>query len=149
MRVQFNLFRLRLASRAITIILVTWITSTSYAANQRDFTAILAQGKQVFADNCAGCHQLNGSGLRPIFPPLQHSVIVAGPAKINIQRILNGKPGTPMQAFKDQLSDADIAAVITYERYTWGKKSSAKALITPQSVNTERHTELKSRRGFK
>lgn len=143
MRVQFNLFPPRLASHVhhiLITILITLITiSISYANNKANMTAILEHGKSVYANNCAACHQLNGRGIRPIFPPLQHSAIVRGPVKINIRRVLNGKPGTPMQAFKDQLSDAEIAAVITYERHTWGKKSPAQALVTPESVNAERH----------
>ena len=56
------------------------------------------------------------------FPALDGSKIVNGPADAQIALVLNGKTGTAMPAWK-QLSDADIAAVITYTRNSWGNKS--------------------------
>jgi len=56
----------------------------------------------------------------PIYPALKGSKIVTGPLPPHINRVLFGKMGTAMQAFKDQLSDEELAAVITYERNSWG-----------------------------
>ena len=76
-------------------------------------------GKSLFAKNCAACHQPTGKGLPPAFPPLAGSKVATGPKPGHIGIVLKGKPGTAMASFA-QLSDADLAAVITYERTAWG-----------------------------
>ena len=69
--------------------------------------------------NCSACHQPTGKGLPPAFPGLVGSKIATGPKPAHIGIVLKGKPGTAMAAFA-QLSDADLAAVVTYERTAWG-----------------------------
>ena len=81
---------------------------------------LLAKGEQVYAVTCVACHQVTGLGIPPAFPPLAGSAITTGPLEEHLNIVLNGKAGTAMQAFGSQLSAADIAAVITYERNTWG-----------------------------
>jgi cytochrome c oxidase subunit 2 len=78
------------------------------------------RGAKVFADNCAACHQPDGKGLPPAFPPLDGAAIVTGPKAEQIATVLGGRPGTAMAAWGGALSDADIAAVITYTRNAWG-----------------------------
>jgi cytochrome c oxidase subunit 2 len=51
---------------------------------------------------------------------------------------MNGKPGTAMQAFKDQLNDEDLAAVITYERNSWGNKQGTGSLVQPSDITAAR-----------
>ncbi len=82
-----------------------------------------ARGEKVYAANCAACHQASGKGLPPAFPALDGSKIATGDKAAHIDRVVNGKAGTAMAAFGKQLSDADIAAVITYERNSWGNKT--------------------------
>jgi cytochrome c oxidase subunit 2 len=74
-----------------------------------------ARGEKVYAANCQVCHQASGMGQPPVFPALSGSKVATGPKDGHIDRVFNGKPGTAMAAFK-QLSDVEIAAVITYER---------------------------------
>jgi cytochrome c oxidase subunit 2 len=81
-----------------------------------------AMGEKVYATNCAACHQPTGKGLPPTFPALDGSKVVTGPLAGQINVVLNGRPGTAMQAFGPQLSDAEIAAVITYTRNAWSNK---------------------------
>ena len=81
---------------------------------------LIAKGEQVYIGTCVACHMANGQGLPPAFPALVGGAITTGPISEHLNRVLNGKPGTAMQAFGEQLSDADIAAVITYERNSWG-----------------------------
>ncbi len=81
-----------------------------------------AQGEKVYAANCAACHQATGKGMPPAFPGLVGSKIATGPKAAHIGMVLKGKPGTAMAAF-GQLSDADIAAVVTYERTAWGNNA--------------------------
>jgi cytochrome c oxidase subunit 2 len=83
---------------------------------------LVAAGEKIFAANCAACHQANGKGVPGAFPALDGSKIVNGPKADQIALVLNGKPGTAMVAWKG-LSDADLAAVITYTRNSWGNKT--------------------------
>lgn len=82
-----------------------------------------SNGEKVYAANCAGCHQAKGEGMAPVFPALDGSKIVTGPVKAQINIVMNGKEGTSMPAFGKQLSDSDIAAVITFTRNAWGNKT--------------------------
>ena len=83
---------------------------------------LLAQGEKVYTANCAACHQANGAGLPPAFPALDGSAVAKGPMAAHIELVLKGKSGTAMAAFGEQLSDTDIAAVVTYERNAWSNK---------------------------
>ncbi len=96
---------------------------------------LAAKGAQVYAANCVACHQANGKGVPGVFPALAGSKIVSGPAGPQIALVLNGKPGTAMASWK-QLSDTDIAAVITYSRNAWGGHSGQ--AIQPAEVKLAR-----------
>ena len=82
-----------------------------------------ARGEKVYAANCLACHQANGRGVKGTFPALDGSKIVTGPKDLPIGLVMNGKPGTAMAAFGKQLTDTEIAAVITYTRTSWGNKA--------------------------
>jgi cytochrome c oxidase subunit 2 len=81
---------------------------------------LMAKGEQVYNTTCAACHQINGEGLPNVFPGLKGSAIATGDIAAHLDIVLHGKTGTAMQAFGPQLSEADLAAVITYERNAWG-----------------------------
>jgi cytochrome c oxidase subunit 2 len=91
---------------------------------QREFTLaeLVAQGEKVYATNCAACHQANGAGVPGAFPALDGSPLVTGPVEAHLAMVVHGKPGTAMQAFGPQLSEVEIAAVVTYERNSWSNK---------------------------
>jgi cytochrome c oxidase subunit II len=78
-----------------------------------------ANGEKVYAANCAACHQPTGKGLPPTFPALAGSKLATGDKAGHINIVLKGKPGTAMASFA-RLSDAEIAAVVTHERTSWG-----------------------------
>ena len=59
-----------------------------------------------------------------------------GVSEATVSRVLNGKPGTAMAAFGKQLSDTDIAAVVTYERNAWGNKTGD--AVQPAEVKAAR-----------
>ena len=69
------------------------------------------------------------------FPPLAGSKVVNGPEQGQIDVVLNGRTGTAMAAFGKQLSDTDIAAVITFTRKSWGNKASE---VQPAEVKERR-----------
>ena len=94
------------------------------------------RGEAVYTQNCAACHQPTGKGLPPAFPALDGSKIATGPKDGHLGIVLNGKAGTAMAAFGKQLSDAEIAAVVTYERNAWGNKVGD--MVQPSEVKALR-----------
>lgn len=62
---------------------------------------------------------------------------MTGPVAEHMNRVLNGKPGTAMVAFKQQLKDQDLADVITYERNSWGNNTGT--IVTPDQVKAARN----------
>jgi len=96
---------------------------------------LMKRGEQVYNASCAACHQPTGTGIPGVFPGLVNSKITIGPAADHINIVVNGKAGTAMQAFGAQLNDADLAAVITYERNSWGNAAS---VVQPADVKAAR-----------
>ncbi len=94
-----------------------------------------SRGEQVYAANCAACHQPTGKGAPPAFPPLDGSKVATGAKKGHIDVVLKGRPGTAMQPFA-RLSDAELAAVITYTRNAWGNRTGD--AIQPAEVKSAR-----------
>src|SRR5882672_1827688 len=100
-----------------------------------DSAELIARGEKVYGANCVACHQPTGKGMPPAFPPLVGAKLVTGPKEGHIDIVLNGKSGTAMAPFGKQLSDTEIAAVISYERNTWGNKSG---IVQPAEVKARR-----------
>jgi cytochrome c oxidase subunit 2 len=90
-----------------------------------------ARGEKVYAANCQVCHQATGMGQPPAFPALSGSKIATGPKDAHLNIVFNGKPGTAMASFK-QLSDVEIAAVVTFERNSWNNKTGD--MVSPDDV---------------
>jgi cytochrome c oxidase subunit 2 len=94
------------------------------------------KGEKVYTANCAVCHQANGKGVPNAFAALDGSAVVNGPRADQIHVVLNGqktgKYPSEMPAWK-QLSDTDIAAVITYTRNSWSNKP-AENIVQPAEV---------------
>lgn len=90
---------------------------------------LMAKGEKVYNSICAACHQPTGVGMPPTFPALKGSKIATGPIAEHIEVVENGVSGTAMQAFKNQLSDVELAAVVTYERNAFGNNTGT--LIQP------------------
>ncbi|MGB7541871.1 MAG: cytochrome c oxidase subunit II [Burkholderiales bacterium] len=95
-----------------------------------------ARGEKVYAANCVACHQVTGKGVPGAFPALDGSKIVNGPKQAHVNIVMNGKAGTAMAAFGKQLSDTEVAAVITYERNSWGNKTGD--VIQPGDIKSAR-----------
>lgn len=91
---------------------------------------LIAKGKSVYESNCASCHQVDGQGMPPTFPALTGSPIVNGEINAQVKFVLNGKGMMP--AFGNTLSQADLAAVVTYTRNGLG--NSVNDLIQPSSI---------------
>ncbi|MEN2394869.1 cytochrome c oxidase subunit II [Pseudomonas halotolerans] len=93
---------------------------------------LIERGDKVYHTTCVACHQAEGQGLPPMFPALKGSKIATGPIKDHLNIVFHGKPGTSMAAFGKQLSEVDIAAVVTYERNAWGNNKGD--MVTPKEV---------------
>ena len=94
-----------------------------------------AKGGEVYAANCAACHQATGKGVAGAFPALDGSKVVNGPKGVQLSLVLNGKQGTAMASFA-RLTDNELAAVITYTRNAWGNKTGE--AIQPADVKLAR-----------
>ncbi|TCS34777.1 mono/diheme cytochrome c family protein [Paucimonas lemoignei] len=99
-----------------------------------DVEAVLKQGAAIYENHCVNCHQANGKGMPPAYPPLAANRSLSASAATNtIRMILNGgyppsTGGNPrpygMPPFSMTLSDQEIAAVASYIRMSWGNKGS-------------------------
>ncbi|HEX8593529.1 MAG TPA: cytochrome c oxidase subunit II [Pseudomonas sp.] len=93
---------------------------------------LVARGDKVYHTTCVACHQAEGQGMPPLFPALKGSKTATGPKEEHLNTVFNGRPGTAMAAFGKQLSEVDIAAVVTYERHAWGNNTND--MVTPKDV---------------
>jgi len=89
-------------------------------------------GADVYAAQCATCHQADGEGLAPGFPGLAGSQVATGPLEDNIELVLHGREGTAMPAWGAMLSAADIAAALTYTRNAFGNDTGD--VVQPQTI---------------
>ncbi|MBP5151248.1 c-type cytochrome, partial [Pseudomonas protegens] len=102
---------------------------------------LVARGDKIYHTTCVACHQAEGQGLPPMFPALKGSKIATGPKEAHLSLVFHGKPGTAMAAFGKQLSEVDIAAVVTYERNAWGNNKGD--MVTPKEVLALKQAESK------
>ncbi|MEA3394223.1 MAG: cytochrome c oxidase subunit II [Pseudomonadota bacterium] len=93
------------------------------------------RGEKVYAANCAACHQANGKGAGPIKPLDGAAVVLDEDKSKQIAVLLNGQNNGTMPSWK-QLSDTEIAAVITYTKNNWSNKTGQ--LVQPAEVKTAR-----------
>ena len=93
------------------------------------------RGEGVYQKNCVACHQMNGEGLPPIFPALAGSDIVMFDKNRNVEILMEGVQGAAMQSFANQLSEVDMAAVITYTRQAWGNAENGDGVyVVPSEI---------------
>ena len=96
-----------------------------------DLAELAARGEKVYNANCAACHQASGKGAGPI-KALDGSAIVQDADKAKqIAILLNGANNGAMPAWR-QLSDTEIAAVITYTKNNWSNKTGQ--VVQPADV---------------
>ena len=101
-----------------------WVADQQSAMAQADTASdrqwskeeLVATGEKVYQANCMSCHQAEGQGIPGMFPAISGSEVATGSIDKHISTVMNGVEGTMMSSFSGVLSDADIAAVITYQR---------------------------------
>ncbi|HWZ72207.1 MAG TPA: cytochrome c oxidase subunit II [Casimicrobiaceae bacterium] len=99
------------------------VAAAASAAAEKTYTLdeLKTEGEKVYGRNCVACHQANGQGVPGAFPALAHGPITTGPIAGHVDIVMNGSKKNPaMAAWKGQLSDIELAAVITYERNAFG-----------------------------
>jgi cytochrome c oxidase subunit 2 len=84
---------------------------------------LMVMGEKVYMDRCAVCHQPTGLGIPGAFPAIKGSPVATGDLSAHLNVVVNGRSGTAMQAFGNQLSDQELAAVISYQRNAWGNNT--------------------------
>ena len=92
---------------------------------------LLARGEKVYAGTCSACHQANGKGGGPIKPLDGAAVVLDTDHAKQIHVLLNGQNNGAMPSWK-QLSDTDLAAVITYTKNNWSNKTGQ--IVQPSEV---------------
>ncbi len=134
--------------------------ASAAATSNKTYTleALQLQGEKVFTNRCAMCHQANGLGIAGMFPPLvagapftadskvtaplaergfwKDGKITLGSKEQHLNIVMHGIPGTAMQAIGQQLTDLEVAAVISYERNHWSNQTGE--VIQPAEVATTR-----------
>ncbi|WP_443627414.1 cytochrome c oxidase subunit II [Candidatus Njordibacter sp. Uisw_002] len=108
------------------------IAEAQAALGEFSYDELMVKGADVYARSCAACHGNEGQGLGSVFPALAGSSMALNDMAGHIDIVLNGKPGSAMQSFSAQLSDVDIAAVITFERNAWGNDTGE--TVTPKMI---------------
>ena len=118
-----------------------WVAQFKEKSAKSDDTRTLAmpelmqRGEKIYQDTCVACHGAKGEGSPAIkAPALAGSKVATGPKEAHIDTVLQGKANTAMQSFK-ALGNADLAAVITYERNSWGNKGGE---VQPAEVAARR-----------
>jgi len=117
-----------------------WVAEKKEAAErerqltEKDWTMaeLMERGEKAYQTACAACHQPNGQGAPPAFPSLVGTQVVTEDMAAHIDIVVNGVSGSAMQAFGNQLSEVDLAAVITYERNAWGNNTGE--MVTPKEI---------------
>ena len=112
---------------------------------QGGIQASMTRGKQVYLEQCLACHQADGSGVPNMNPPLIKSKYVQGDKAALVRIVLNGMKGTKIgdvdysgvMVPHPDLTDAEIADVLTFARNSFGNKASA---VTAAQVKAVRAT---------
>ena len=116
--------RLSLSAPALVVALTT--VAPAAAATE-------PAGQALFVQNCSACHQITGKGVPGAFPQLVGDPIVLGPPDKVAALILRGRGGMP--SFRADLTDDQIAAILTYIRSAWGNPATP---IAPAAIKTAR-----------
>jgi cytochrome c oxidase subunit 2 len=93
------------------------------------------RGEKVYAANCVSCHQPSGKGAGSIKALDGSAVVLNSDHAKEISVLLNGQANGAMPAWR-QLSDTDLAAVITFTKNNWSNKTGQ--LVQPAEVRAAR-----------
>ncbi|PCJ92500.1 MAG: cytochrome c oxidase subunit II [Porticoccaceae bacterium] len=104
-----------LAEKKVQVAAIRELTKKTFTLEE-----LMVSGEAAYNRSCASCHMVNGEGIPGVFPALKGSAVATGEISKHLDVVVNGVAGTAMQSFGGQLSEIDLAAIITYERNAWG-----------------------------
>jgi len=130
---------------SLFVLATALMSQTKKPAAQGGLAAQITRGKQVYLEQCLACHQVDGLGVQGMNPPLVKTKQVSGDKAALIKIVLNGMQGVEIggedyngvMAPHPDLTDQQIADVLTYVRNSFGNKASA---VTATQVKTVRAT---------
>jgi len=100
---------------------------------------LMKLGKEQYEKVCAACHRPDGKGIPPLYPALKGSSVAVGhPISRHIDLILQGITGSAMQPYRDQLTDTEIAAIVTYVRNAWDNNTDD--VVQPEDIANVRNS---------
>lgn len=100
------------------------------SAQELGLNELMAKGEAVYNGQCLACHGANGEG--GVGKAIAGSAIALGDIGQHLDVGIRGVAGTAMQAFGGQLSDVDMAAVLTYQRNAFGNNTGD--IIQPADI---------------
>mgnify|MGYP001336669751 CR=1 FL=1 len=96
-----------------------------------ELAALVERGEKVYSANCVACHQASGKGAGPIKAVDGSPIVLDADKSKQIAVMLNGAANGAMPSWK-QLSDTDLAAVITYTKNHWSNNTGQ--VVQPADV---------------
>jgi mono/diheme cytochrome c family protein len=127
----------------------TSVPGPSRTPNTPESVQMFSEGRRVYEAKCAVCHGADGKGFPPHYPPLANNQSIEMESAVNpIRMVLNGgyPPGTKknpdpygMPPFAQELSDVEVAAVVSYIRTAWGNHG---APVTAREANALRSVTM-------
>ena len=123
----------------------TWVSEELAAARnvlddvEREWALdeLIDRGESIYVQ-CVACHGSDGTGVPGVFPAIAGSAVVNGPVEDHLSLVMDGKAGTAMVAFRQQLNDIDLAAIVAYQRNAFGNQ--AEGFVQPRAVRDIRNS---------
>ncbi|MBT8562025.1 c-type cytochrome [Polynucleobacter paneuropaeus] len=109
--------------------------NSSLSEDRKKVDATYLTGTRLYVDNCSGCHQSSGRGIKGVIPPLAGNPVVmaAEPndiVKVMIRGIQRRDGYIAMPSFASRLSDQEILEISNYIRSSWGNGPDPNTSIT-------------------
>ncbi|MCY4470445.1 MAG: cytochrome c oxidase subunit II [Thiotrichales bacterium] len=98
---------------------------------------LMALGEKVYVTSCATCHQVDGVGVAGAFPSIRGSDVATGDVQAHLELVMDGRNGTAMKPFGSQLTDVELAAVVTYQRNAFGNATGD--VVQPSMISAARN----------
>ena len=136
--------------KVLFLSLTVFVLASSFTDRQQPgIKASILRGEKVYKATCLACHQEDGLGVQRLNPPLVKTKWVLGDKKALANIVLKGLKGgeieidgdefhNPMPPMAAQLTDQEIADVLTFVRNSFGNKASA---VTVAEVKAARKSK--------
>ncbi len=108
----------------LIVVMLGLIVSACNSHTERPFepNKLISHGQQVYVEYCAECHQMDGTGWSNLYPKLAGNPVVTNDNPVPVIVTVTYGQGS-MMGFRGELTEEEIAAVISYIRNAWGNKA--------------------------